>query len=151
MTLDKYTKKSIEAIEVTQKLADKYGQQELQTEHLLYALLTIEDSLIVKILTKQGVDVNGLTREAEGLLSGLPRVSGASQDPYVGNDLRKTLGNAEDEAKKMGDQFISVEHLFLGILRNGSSGVKSLLKKYGIKESEFMAVVKALRRTDRSV
>ena len=145
MTLDKYTKKSIEAIEVMQKLADKYGQLELQTEHLLYSLLTIEDSLIVKILTKQGVDVNGLTREAEGLLSGLPRVSGASQDPYVGNDLRKTLGNAEDEAKKMGDQYISVEHLFLGILRNGSSGVKSLLKKYGIKESEFLAVVKALR------
>ena len=145
MTLENYTKKSVEAIELTQKLADRYGQLELQTEHLLYALLSIEDSLIVKILTKQGVDVSGLTREAEGMVSGLPRVSGASQDPYIGNDLRKTLGNAEDEAKKMGDQFISVEHLFLGILRNGSSGVKSLMKKHGIKESEFLAVVKALR------
>ena len=145
MTLENYTKKSVEAIELTQKLADRYGQLELQTEHLLYALLSIEDSLIVKILTKQGVDVSGLTREAEGMVSGLPRVSGASQDPYIGNDLRKTLGNAEDEAKKMGDQFISVEHLFMGILRNGSSGVKSLMKKHGIKESEFLAVVKALR------
>ncbi len=145
MTLENFTKKSTEAIELTQKLADKYGQLELQTEHLLYALLTIEDSLIVKILTKQGVDVQGLSREVERMLSALPRVSGASQEPYVGNDLRKTLGNAEDEAKKMGDQYISVEHLFLGLLRNGSSGVKNLLKKHGIRESEFLAVVKALR------
>ena len=145
MTLENFTKKSTEAIELTQKLADKYGQLELQTEHLLYALLTIEDSLIVKILTKQGVDVQGLSREVERMLSALPRVSGASQEPYVGNDLRKTLGIAEDEAKKMGDQYISVEHLFLGLLRNGSSGVKNLLKKHGIRESEFLAVVKALR------
>ena len=145
MTLENFTKKSVEAIEQVQKLADRYGQLELQTEHLLAALLMIDDSLVVKILTKQGVDVNALTRETEGLLSGLPRVDGASQEPYVGNDLRKTLGSAEDEAKKMGDRYISVEHLFLGLLRHGSSNVRQLLKKYGIKESEFLAVVRALR------
>ena len=145
MTLENFTKKSVEAIEMMQKLADRYGQLELQTEHLLYSLLSIEDSLIVKILSKQGVDVTAISRDAEGLLSKLPRVNGASQDPYVGNDLRKTLGRAEDEAKKMGDRYISVEHLFLGLFAHGSSDVRNLLKKYGIKESEFLNVVKNLR------
>ncbi|MBQ9870758.1 MAG: ATP-dependent chaperone ClpB [Eubacterium sp.] len=145
MRLDNYTKKSIEAIEELQKLADRYGQQELQTEHLLYALLTIEDSLIVKILTKQEVPVESLRQDAERLLNALPKVNGSSQDQYVNANLRKTLVDAEDQAKKMGDQYISVEHLFLGLLRHGSSGVKDLLKKYGIKESEFLNVVKALR------
>jgi len=138
MKLDKFTQKSTEAIELTQKLADKYGQQELQTEHLLYALLTLEDSLVAKILMKQGIALDSLVREAENLLAGLPRVSGSSQDPYVGTALRKSLENAEDEARKMGDQYISVEHLFLGLIRNGSAGVKNLLKKYGVKESEFI-------------
>ena len=145
MRLDNYTKKSIESIELTQKLADKYGQLELQAEHLLLALLSIEDSLIVKILSKQGIDMNQFTREAEGLVKALPRVNGASQEQYIGTDLRKTLSDAEDEAKKMGDQYISVEHLFLGLLRHGSSAVKNLFKKYGIKESEFLNVVKNLR------
>ena len=145
MRLDNYTKKSIESIELTQKLADKNGQLELQAEHLLLALLSIEDSLIVKILSKQGIDMNQFTREAEGLVNALPRVNGASQEQYIGTDLRKTLSDAEDEAKKMGDQYISVEHLFLGLLRHGSSAVKNLFKKYGIKESEFLNVVKNLR------
>ncbi|MCR4839434.1 MAG: AAA family ATPase, partial [Eubacterium sp.] len=145
MRLDNYTKKSIESIELTQKLADKNGQLELQAEHLLLALLSIEDSLIVKILSKQGIDMNQFTREAEGLVNALPRVNGASQEQYIGTDLRKTLSDAEDEAKKMGDQYISVEHLFLGLLRHGSSAVKNLIKKYGIKESEFLNVVKNLR------
>ncbi len=145
MTLENYTKKSIEAIETVQKLADRYGQTELQTEHLLYSLLTIEDSLIAKILSKQGVDLPAITSEAERLLGGLPKVNGSSQDLYVGNELRKTIGAAEDAAKKMGDSYISVEHLFLGLLKHGSGNVKSLLKKYGIKESEFLAVVNALR------
>jgi len=145
MTIENYTKKSVEAIEETQKLADRYGQQELQPEHLLYALLTIEESLIVKILMKQGVAVDALKEKAEELLKGLPRVSGTSQGLYLGNDLRKAINNAEDEAKKMGDQYVSVEHLFLGLIRHGSSNVKSLLRQYGIKESEFIAVVKALR------
>ena len=145
MTLENYTKKSIEAIETVQKLADRYGQTELQTEHLLYSLLTIEDSLIAKILSKQGVDLSAITSEAERLLGGLPKVNGSSQDLYVGNELRKTIGAAEDAAKKMGDSYISVEHLFLGLLKHGSGNVKSLLKKYGIKESEFLAVVNALR------
>ena len=145
MTLENYTKKSVEAIEETQKLADRYGQQELQPEHLLYALLTIEDSLIVKILMKQGVAVDALKGKAEELLNGLPKVSGTTQGLYLGNDLRKAINNAEDEAKKMGDQYVSVEHLFLGLLRHGSSNVKSLLRQYGVKESEFLAVVRALR------
>ena len=145
MTLENYTKKSVEAIEETQKLADRYGQQELQPEHLLYALLDIEDSLIVKILMKQGVAVDALKGKAEELLNGLPKVSGTTQGLYLGNDLRKAINNAEDEAKKMGDQYVSVEHLFLGLIRHGSSNVKSLLRQYGIKESEFMAVVRALR------
>ena len=145
MRLDNYTKKSIEAIEELQKLADRYGQQELQTEHLLYALLTIEDSLIVKILTKQEVPVESLRQDAERLLNALPKVNGSSQDQYVNANLRKTLVDAEDQAKKMGDQYISVEHLFLGLLRHGSSAVKNLFKKYGIKESEFLNVVKNLR------
>jgi len=145
MRMENYTKKSMEAIELIQKLADKYGQQELQSEHLLYALLTIDESLIVKILTKQGIAVDALKQNAEALLKGLPRVTGASQGQYLGGDLRKALEAAEDEAKKMGDQYISVEHLFLGLIRHGSAAVKDLLKKYGVKESEFMNVVKNLR------
>ena len=145
MRMENYTKKSMEAVEMIQKLADQYGQQELQSEHLLYALLTIEDSLIVKILMKQGIAVDQLKQNAEALLTKLPRVTGASQGQYLGGDLRKALEAAEDEAKKMGDQYISVEHLFLGLIRHGSAAVKDLLKKYGIKESEFMNVVKNLR------
>ena len=145
MRMENYTKKSMETIEMIQKLADQYGQQELQAEHLLYALLTIEDSLIVKILMKQGIAVDQLKQNAEALLTKLPRVTGASQGQYLGGDLRKALEAAEDEAKKMGDQYISVEHLFLGLIRHGSSAVKDLLKKYGVKESEFMNVVKNLR------
>ena len=145
MRMENYTKKSMEAIELIQKLADKYGQQELQSEHLLYALLTIDESLIVKILTKQGIAVDALKQNAEALLKGLPRVTGVSQGQYLGGDLRKALEAAEDEAKKMGDQYISVEHLFLGLIRHGSAAVKDLLKKYGVKESEFMNVVKNLR------
>ncbi|MBR6173826.1 MAG: ATP-dependent chaperone ClpB [Eubacterium sp.] len=145
MKLENYTKKSLEAIELTQKLADKYGQQELQAEHLLLALLSIDDSLIVKILSKQGVDVTAFRQEAEGLAGGLPRVNGSSQEQYLGNDLRKTLSDAEDQAKKMGDQYISVEHLFLGLIRHGSTSVKQLLKKYNVKESEFLNVVNGLR------
>ncbi|MBR3537726.1 MAG: AAA family ATPase, partial [Eubacterium sp.] len=145
MKLENYTKKSLEAIELTQKLADKYGQLELQAEHLLLALLSIDDSLIVKILSKQGVDVTAFRQEAEGLAGGLPRVNGSSQEQYLGNDLRKTLSDAEDQAKKMGDQYISVEHLFLGLIRHGSTSVKQLLKKYNVKESEFLNVVNGLR------
>ncbi len=145
MRLENFTKKSLEAVEETQKLADQYGQQALQSEHLLYALLTIEESLIVKILTKQEVPVDALRQEAKALITRLPRVEGSSQDQFVNGDLRKALSNAEDQAKKMGDQYISVEHLFLGLIRHGSSDVKNLLKKYGIKESEFLNVVQALR------
>ena len=132
MNAEKFTKKSLEAIENCQKQAMEYGNQEIKAEHILYSLLTIEDSLIVKLLTKMNIDTEAMTKDAETAVAKLPKVGGSNSDLYMGTDAGRVVMKAEDEAKKMGDAYISVEHLFLGLLDSPNDAVKQIFKKYSI-------------------
>ena len=111
MNINKFTQKSVEAVQGCEKLAYEYGNQQMEQEHLLYSLLTLEDSLIVKLITKLGIQKELFMDEVQKALEKLPKVSGGGQ-LYVSNDLNKVLISAEDEAKAMGDEYVSVEHLF---------------------------------------
>ena len=112
MNISKFTQKSVEAVQNCEKLAYEYGNQEIEEEHLLYSLLTIEDSLILKLITKMGISGEQFADEAEAALKKLPKVSGGGQ-VYLTQNLNKVLIDVEDEAKAMGDEYVSVEHLFL--------------------------------------
>ena len=105
MNINKFTQKSMEAVQNCEKLAYEYGNQQIEQEHLFYSLLTLDDSLILKLLTKMGISKELITNEAQQKLAGLPKVSGSSQ-VYISNDLNKVLINAEDESKAMGDEYV---------------------------------------------
>ena len=110
MNISKFTQKSMEAVERCQKLALEYGNQEIEEEHLLYGLLTIEDSLILKLIEKMGIQKEHFVNRAEEAVAKRVKVQGGQV--YVGKDLNVVLTSAEDEAKQMGDEYVSVEHLF---------------------------------------
>ena len=112
MNINKFTQKSIEAVNQCEKVAYEYGNQEIDQEHFLYSLMTIEDSLIANLIEKMDIDKDTFIKNIETLLSQKNKVSGNVQ-LYISNDLNKVLINAEDEAKRMGDEYVSVEHLFL--------------------------------------
>ena len=112
MNISKFTQKSVEAVQNCEKLAYEYGNQHIDQEHLLVSLLKLDDSLILKLITKMGISGEQFTDEAEVALKKLPKVSGGGQ-VYLTQDLNKVLIDAEDEAKAMGDEYVSVEHLFL--------------------------------------
>ena len=114
MNIQKFTQKSIEAVNNCEKVAMDYGNQEIEQEHLLYSLLTIEDSLIIKLIEKMGIDKESFIQRVEQGLAKRTKVSGGN--PYVGQYLNKVLLSAEDEARAMGDEYVSVEHLFLSML-----------------------------------
>ena len=116
MNINKFTQKSMEAVQNCEKLAYEHGNQQLEQEHLLYSLLTLEDSLILKLITKMNISKEMFMNEAEQAVNRLTKVSGGGQ-LYVSNDLNKVLISAEDEAKAMGDEYVSVEHLFLAMLK----------------------------------
>ena len=118
MNINKFTQKSIQAVQDCEKIAYDYGHQELAQEHLLYSLLTIEDSLISKLVEKMEIQPEVFTAQVTGLLKKRPKVSGGQV--YVGNDLNKVLIYAEDEAKQMGDEYVSVEHIFLSMIKKHS-------------------------------
>ena len=126
MNISKFTQKSVEAVQNCEKLAYEYGNQQIDQEHLLVSLLKLEDSLIMKLVTKMGISGGQFLNEAEQALNKLPKVSGGGQ-VYLSNDLNKVLISAEDEAKAMGDEYVSVEHLFrrscFGL--TGSTGINS--------------------------
>ncbi len=145
MNADKFTRKSLEAVEGCQRLCMEYNNQEVSSEHLLYSLLTIDDSLIMKLLTNMGIAAAAFTSEAEELIKKKPHVSGSSEDIYMGQDVSRVILTAENEAKKMGDEFISVEHLFIGLMEKGNEPVKSLLKKFGVTKNNFLKVLKDVR------
>ena len=119
----KFTQKSLEALETCQKLADEYGNQEIVQEHLLYALLTIEDSLILKLIERMDINKEHFCNRVLGAIEKRVKVSGGQ--PYVGQDLRRSLSKAEEVAKQMGDEFVSVEHLFLAMLEVPSADMKT--------------------------
>ncbi|MCR5632115.1 MAG: ATP-dependent chaperone ClpB [Eubacterium sp.] len=145
MNADKLTRKSIEAVEECQRLAMEYYNQEVSSEHLLYSLLTIDDSLIKKLLDKQGIATSAFIDEVLELIKNKPHVSGSSEDIYMGQEMSRALLTAETEAKKMGDEYISVEHLFIALMDKGSADVKNLLKKFGIKKNDFIKTLAEVR------
>ena len=148
MNINKFTQKSMEAVQNCEKLAYEYGNQQIDQEHLLYSLLTLEDSLILKLITKMGIQGEMFTGEAGQALEKLPKVSGGGQ-LYISNDLNKVLINAEDEAKAMGDEYVSVEHLFLSLLKHPNQAMKNLFKMYGITRERFLQALSTVRGSQR--
>ncbi|MBQ3601925.1 MAG: ATP-dependent chaperone ClpB [Lachnospiraceae bacterium] len=147
MNINKFTQKSMESVQKCEKIAYDYGHQELTQEHLLYSLLTIEDSLIKKLIEKMEIQPEVYEAQVEGLLRKLPKVSGGQV--YVGNDLNKALIYAEDEAQKMGDTYVSVEHLFLSILKQPGKEVKGVMNAFGITKERFLQALASVRGNQR--
>lgn len=143
MNINKFTQNSIQAVNNCEKLAYDYGNQEITQEHFLYSLLTLDDSLIGKLIEKMGISLESVKSRLEQQLNGKPKVSGGQV--YVGQDLNKVLIHAEDEAKAMGDEYISVEHLFLSLLKNASRDMKSFFKSFGINRDEFLKALVTVR------
>lgn len=144
MNINKFTQKSIEAVNQCEKIAYDYGNQEIDQEHFLYSLMTIEDSLIANLIEKMQINKDTFINNIETLLSQKNKVSGNVQ-LYVSNDLNKVLVNAEDEAKRMGDAYVSVEHLMLAMIAAPNKGIKQLFKTYGITRDAFLAVLATVR------
>ena len=140
----------MEAVENCEKLAYEHGNQQLEQEHLLYSLLTLEDSLILKLITKMNISKEMFMNEAEQAVNRLTKVSGGGQ-LYVSNDLNKVLISAEDEAKAMGDEYVSVEHLFLAMLKQPDKTLKELFKQYGITRESFLQALSTVRGNQRVV
>ncbi len=143
MNINKFTQKSMEALNNCEKLAMDYGHQELVPEHLLYNLLTGEDSLLARLFEKMEIQPEVFTAQLEGLLRKRPKVSGGNI--YVGDKLNKVLIYAEDEAKAMGDSYVSVEHLFLSILKYPTSELKALLADFKINRERFLKALQEVR------
>ena len=150
MNINKFTQKSIEAVQNCEKLAYEHGNQQLEQEHLLYSLLTLEDSLIRKLITKMDISAEMFTNEAEQAVNRLTKVSGGGQ-LYVSNDLNKVLINAEDEAKAMGDEYVSVEHLFLSLIKQPDKTIKEMFRQYGINRETFLQALTTVRGNQRVV
>ena len=148
MNISKFTQKSQEAIAAAEKLAVQNGNQQIDEEHLLVALLNISDSLIASLVAKMGIQKEAFVNEAESLIQKLPKVSGGGQE-YVSADLNRALNGAEDEAKAMGDDYVSVEHLFLSMLAHPNRAVKELFRAYGISREKFLQALSTVRGNQR--
>ena len=147
MNISKFTQKSMEAVERCQKLAYEYGNQEIEEEHLLYGLLTIDDSLILKLIEKMGIQKEHFVNRAEAAVAKRVKVQGGQV--YVGKDLNVVLTSAEDEAKQMGDEYVSVEHLFLAMIRHPNKEIKAIWNEYGITRERFLQALSTVRGNQR--
>ena len=147
MNISKFTQKSMQAVENCQKLAYEYGNQEIEQEHLLYSLLTIEDSLILKLIERMEIHKEHFLNRVEQALNKRTKVQGGQV--YVGQYLNKALISAEDEAKLLGDEYVSVEHLFLALLKNPSREMTELWKEYGITRERFLQALSTVRGNQR--
>ncbi len=145
MDMENYTKKSMEALKEAEKAAFEYNNQELASEHLLYGLLTVDDSLIVKLLENQGVNKDLIISDTDRIIAARPRVSGSDVKVYMSQELSRVIMAAEDEAKKMGDAYLSVEHMFLGLLDKGGDKVRELFRKYSVTRESFLRTLMAVR------
>ncbi len=143
MNINRFTQKSVEVVNACEKIAYDFGNQEIVQEHFLYSLLKVEDSLILKLLEKMGVDPQGFVNAVENLIKKRPKVSGGQI--YIGNDLNKVLIYAEDEARQMGDEYVSVEHLFLSLMKNQNREIKELFKTWGIDRNSFLQALSTVR------
>ncbi len=147
MNISKFTQKSMQAVEGCEKLAYEYGNQEIEQEHLLYSLLTIDDSLILKLIEKMEINTQYFVNKAEELLNKRVKVQGGKV--YVGQDLNKVLVSAEDEAKALSDEYVSVEHLFLAMVKHPNRAVKDLFKEFGITRERFLQALSTVRGNQR--
>ena len=147
MNINKFTQKSIQAVQDCEKIAMEYGNQEIEQEHLFYALLTQEDGLIPKMIEKMGLDKNLVTDQVEQAIRKRPKVQGGQ--PFVGQYLNQALVHAEDEAKQMGDEYVSVEHLFLALLRYQSKEMKEIFREMGISREGFLQALSTVRGNQR--
>ena len=147
MNISKFTQKSIEAVNNLEKVAYQFGHQEIEEEHLLYSLLHQEDSLIAKLIEKMEIQKEYFEDRLDQALNGKVKVSGGS--PYIGQYLNKALVSAEDVAKQMGDEYVSVEHLFLSLLNNQSPSMKQFLKEFGITKERFLQALSTVRGNQR--
>lgn len=147
MNISKFTQKSLQAVQDLEKTAYDFGNQEIEQEHLLYNLLHQDDSLILKMIEKMEINKEHFLNRVETALNDRVKVSGGQ--PYIGQYLNKALVNAEDEAKAMGDEYVSVEHLFLAMLKNSSPSMKKLFQEYGITRERFLQALSTVRGNQR--
>ena len=147
MDISKFTQKSLQAVQDLEKTAYEFGNQEVEQEHLLYNLLKQEDSLILKLIEKMEIQKEHFLNRVEQALNARTKVSGGQ--PYIGQYLNKALVTAEDEAKTMGDEYVSVEHLFLALLNNPSPSMKKIWNEYGITRERFLQALSTVRGNQR--
>ena len=147
MNISKFTQKSLQAVQDLEKTAYEFGNQEVEQEHLLYNLLHQEDSLILKLIEKMEIQKEHFLNNVEKALNARTKVSGGQ--PYIGQYLNKALVSAEDEAKAMGDEYVSVEHLFLALVNNPSPSMKKIWQEYGITKERFLQALSTVRGNQR--
>ena len=147
MDFNKYTQKSLEAVQSCQSLAIEYGNQEIDQIHLLYALLNKEDSLIVKLMDKMNINSAGFVYQTEKILAGKVKVQGGQQ--YMSQDLSRTFTQAEKESKQMGDEYVSVEHLFLALLETANKELRALFKNFEVTRDRFLKALMEVRGNQR--
>ena len=147
MNISKFTQKSLEAVNGCEKLAYEYGNQEMDQEHLLYSLLTQEDSLILKLVEKMEIQTEYFLNRVKKDLEKKVKVSGGKL--YISNSLNQVLVSAEDEAKQMGDEYVSVEHLFLSLIKHPNAVIKELFREFGITRERFLQALSTVRGNQR--
>ena len=150
MNINQFTQKSLEAVQSCEKLAYEYGNQEIDQEHLLYSLLKQEDGLIGKLITKMEIQLPYFTDRVEQVIEGDVKVSGNGQK-YLSNALNQVLINAEDEAKAMGDEYVSVEHLFLSMLKQPNQKMKEVFREFGLTRERFLQALSTVRGNQKVV
>ena len=149
MNINKFTQKSLESVNSCEKLAYQYGSPEIDQEHFLYSLLTIEDSLILKLIEKMEVNKEAFLSQVQQAVEKKPKVSGGQT--YISKSLNQVLVSAEDEAKAMGDEYVSVEHLFLSLMKYPNTEIKKLFQAYGITRERFLQVLSTVRGNQKVV
>ncbi|MBD5548492.1 MAG: ATP-dependent chaperone ClpB [Lachnospiraceae bacterium] len=147
MNISKFTQKSMQAVEGCEKLAYEYGNQEIEQEHLLYSLLTLDDSLILKLIEKMEIHPQYFVNKVEEALNKRVKVQGGQI--HVGQDLNKVLISSEEEAKALSDEYVSVEHLFLAMIKHPNRAIKELFKEFGITRERFLQVLSTVRGNQR--
>ncbi|MGN0402260.1 MAG: ATP-dependent chaperone ClpB [Acetatifactor sp.] len=147
MNISKFTQKSMQAVEGCEKLAYEYGNQEIEQEHLLYSLLTLDDSLILKLIEKMEIQKEHFVNRVEQAIQKRPKVQGGKV--YIGENLNKVLISAEEEARQLGDEYVSVEHLFLSMLKNPNREIAQIWKEYGITRERFLQALSTVRGNQR--
>ena len=147
MNIQKFTQKSMEAVNGCEKLAYEYGNQEIEQEHLLKSLLSVEDSLILKLIEKMGIDREHFLNRVEQALNKRVKVQGGQV--YIGQYLNRVLVDAENEAKQLGDEYVSVEHLFLSMIKEPNKEIAQIFKEYGITRERFLQALSTVRGNQR--